>query len=346
MNAPLELTGDQIRQTYPLFYGNPIISKVLAHQSRWTISGVIGEIDESPERYAKQRKAPIDLRCLLRENRIRGAWAKDEQCLVTLDELTERLPYAANTAYYLRMNIDGVLMVDIEPDCPSEIASVLLKMPGILYSETSMSGKGYHLLMRKPTNMQAWPEAAAKTVLRHKKGWYELLLEHWATFTRNPIPADRIAQAHAAPVLEDTPSTLEELFADLAVHAATSGPASSIVHTQIERPEIPYADQIVEGMLVSADNRFKEPADFNHDLSQWEFSVLGRLNYWLNTHITRHAGTTTHVYTDADRAWLLYEAATYVLPPRPKHSEMRNHRPYLLDQAASMIAKSQTDHRS
>lgn len=335
-DPPIPTTAEQTRSIFPGFYDNRAI-KALSESARWTVSGALGDLDEAGD--VKQRKAPIDMRHLLETGRLRGAWARDERCLLSLDELTTRLPQAANAAYYLQMQTDGLIMVDIEPDCPEEIASALLQMPRIIYSETSMSGRGYHLLMRAPSNLDEFPHAAAKTVLREEHGWYELLMEHWVTFTRRPIPTSRIMAAHVHQPDPKTPSTLEELFAQLGENVTASIEVDPL-STGDQMPEIPLTEQIVTGVVVAAHGHLRSIEDFNHDTSRWEFSVLGSLYGWLRTQLAIAEGTSSHHYDDSDRAWLLYAAAVRMLPARDKHAQLRNGRPYLLDQAASMVAKA------
>lgn len=339
------VTAEQIRATYPAFYGNRAI-KTLAGASRWTISGVLGDPGSQAKNstFHKARKAPIDVQCLLTEHRVRGAYAFDETCLVTLDELTTRLPIAANNAFYLRMQLDGLLMVDIEPDCPPEIASALLRMPRIIYAETSMSGRGYHLLMRAPTNLSQFPDVARKRVLREEHGWYELLFEHWVTFTRQPIPIQRITEAHAHSAGPDDPRNLEDLFATLAATASTKALSdASAVRTGATMPQIPHAERIITGIITSATGHLKEPEDFHSDMSRYEFSVMGSLYGWLRSQVIQAAAITTHVYSDSDLAWLLYAATQRMIPARPKHREIRNNRPYLLNQAAALVADRRAD---
>lgn len=103
---------------FPNFYANRAI-QVLGQVPRWTVSGRLSEESKG--------KAPIDMRELLDRSRVRRAWARDQQCLVDLRELTERLPDAAHAAFYLMAAVDGLMVVDIEPGCPPEIARKFLR---------------------------------------------------------------------------------------------------------------------------------------------------------------------------------------------------------------------------
>ncbi|MEV7952985.1 hypothetical protein [Streptomyces sp. NPDC088141] len=329
---------------FPQFYGNPAI-RTLASACRWTISGQIGE--ETPDDPTKppKRKAPIDVRHLLagctsgckHAGSLRGAFALDETCLLTLDELTAAIPNAANTAFYLQAQTDGLLVVDIEPDCPPAVATDLLRLPGILYSELSMSGRGCHLVMPMPKNFHDFPVAADKRVLREEHGWYELLLDHWLTFTRQPVP-DRVVAHVDTATTAPACTSIEDLYAQLAVNASeSSGASASAVDTAEDMPDIPYSQAIVGQTLASARHRLRDPGDFNHDMSRWEFSVLASLYGWMRTQLRAYSALGVE-YSTGDTAWLLYKTALDVIPARPKHSERRNGRPFLLDRAAALVA--------
>lgn len=82
---------------------------------------------------------------------------------------------------------------------------------------------------------------------------------------------------------------------------------------------------------------FKTLHEFGGDHSRFEFSVLGVLHREMRRHLVRFGFVHRVTYSPDDRAWLLYEAALQAQPSRPKHSERRNGRPFLLDRAAAMI---------
>lgn len=323
------------RMQFKAFYENPAI-ELLANMTRWTISGRLGNDLE-----ASKGKAPIDMRRLIDFGLVRGAWARDDQCLVTLDELTTNFANATNAAFFLRSNVDGLMVIDIEPDCPPEISANLLALPGWIYSETSMSGRGYHLVTPLPSNFHAHRLASGKHVLREKHGWYELLLEHWVTFTRRPIEADVMTRAESVDLNEAEFSSIDDVYASLAATARESKEQSLVIATEPEMRDIPYADTIVERMVAASAPRFKNVADFNNDLSRWEFSVLGVLYFQMRPILVHYVVTSKARFSQSDQAWLLYKAAVDVLPARSKHNEARNRRPFLLDRAVAMIREQQ-----
>lgn len=324
---------------FPQFYTNPSI-RTLEKEWRWTVSGRLGGAADATG------KAPIDVRELLDNGRIRGAWAVDENCLVTLDELTQSLPGAANAAFYLRAMTDGLLVIDIEPNCPATITANLLALPGILYAETSMSGRGYHLVTGLPEDFFEYPTATNKRVLRETHGWYELLLDHWVTFTRKPISEEVMSHAQNTDLASAPFASVADLYSSLAETAKASSPTSTEVNTAAKALDITGSAQIVERTLAGATPRFKTLEHFDGDHSRFEFSVLGVLHREMPRHLVRFGFVHRATYSPGDQAWLLYQAAMEVLPSRPKHNEQRNGRPFLLDRAAAMVAETSSSRSS
>lgn len=331
---------------FPSFYANPAI-RLLATAARWTVSG---RLSNDPE---ATNKAPIDVRHLLdgcnagcqHIGPVRGAWDIGPACLVTLAELSEGLPSAANTAFYVQAAVDGLMIIDIEPDCPQQISSHLLNLPGAVYIEQSMSGRGFHILAPLPANFHEYPTAANKKVLREEHGWYEILLDHWVTFTREPVNSSPVV-ADASKQRPRPPdfSTFEAVYASLAEAAAQTSAAAAVdIDTAVDIPHIIAGEQIIARVLDQTAGRFKTLDDFNGDTSRWEFSVLGTLYRQMLQYLLRYGGFHGVAYSTGDQAWLLYQAAQQVLPPRRKHHERRNGRPFLLDRAAAMIAAQQPD---
>jgi hypothetical protein len=336
----IDVTAVDPRAIFPSFYDNPAI-RALATACRWTISGRLGELDDEDS----GRKAPIDVRHLLdgcnpgcrHAGPLRGAFALDATCLLTLDQLAETLPNAANAAFYLQAPSDGLIVIDVEPGCPPDVAADILRLPGILYSELSMSGRGFHLVAPLPANLHDFPIAADKRVLREEHGWYEILLDHWCTFTRNPVP-QRIVEHVAARPASDRFSSMADLYADLAAKAKPSiSIPSTAVGTDGEMPDIPYAEAIVEQTLAGSRDRLKTPEHFDNDRSRWEFSVLGVLYTGMQLPLRTYRSFGAQ-FSSGDEAWLLYKTSLAVIELRPKHAQMRNGRPFLLDRAAALVA--------
>ena len=143
-----------------------------------------------------------------RDNHIvKGAIFSNEKSLVDLYELNTILPNAANYAFYLEADEDNFVVLDIEPSCPDNIKSEFLKM-NPLYMETSMSGKGIHMIFEYPKHiMEKYPNAFNKSVFRGENHEYEILIDHhYVTFTGRQIPFTP----------NENPASFEDLFEKLA----------------------------------------------------------------------------------------------------------------------------------
>lgn len=308
------------QELFPDFYANPSI-QLLADRAKWTVSD--------------NEKVPIDIREFEYSGgaNLWGAKAINENHLATLSELTHILPNAANNAYYLQAHSDGFLVLDIEKTCPPEIAAELLGMSEALYSELSMSGKGYHLLMPLPSNFHEYPLAAGKKVLKEEHGYYEILLDHWITFTRQEIPDDRylIDENGAFP---DAPFW-DDFYAGLAQKAKEVLTKDLDVH--LDKPVIPSQDTIIELMTRLPHNKSLE--EYHNDCSRWEFAIMGYLYNKLASILVAIHSINEHDYTENERVWLLFLAAQQVLPHRPKHDGYRNEMPVLMSMAATLISQ-------
>lgn len=321
------------RAVFPEFYTNPTIQR-LAPNPRWTVSGRL--TPEAPgDDDLKHRKVPIDIRALKDQGRIRGAYEKSPKTLMTLDEILDFLPDVANHALAINAHIDRVMVLDIEKTCPPDVARELLALPS-LYSEVSMSGLGYHLLMPIPENFADFPLAANKLRLQEERGWYEVLIDHWVTFTRTPVPAERYLdpQGQAATASR----TWEEVYAGLAQRATEIHiDRATRQAVSLEKPEIPGEAAAIH--LMTSRPFAKTLESFHGDHSRYEFSVLGTMLKRLTPALPFLSQEYSTEYTASMKAWLLYEGARQVLPHRSKHDELRNEMPLLLNAATDLLAR-------
>jgi len=202
-----------------------------------------------------------------------------------------------------------------------------------------MSGRGFHIVTPLPKNYSDFVIARTKTVLRGEHGWYEILFDHWVTFTRRPVDDRVLADAQSLELTSEPFQAFEDLYASLAKGAKPSGAASGVVGSLgDEPPKIAGMGRIIRTTLTSAGPWIKTLDEFNGDRSRFEFSVLGTLYRQMVIHMQVVGTQRRATYSPIDKAWLLYLAAQEVLPHRHKHNERRNGRPYLLDRAASMVA--------
>lgn len=304
------------QEIFPEFYGNDHV-QALGQSPRWTVSD--------------KEKCPIDMKELMATGKLQGAWRNTQECLVTLDELAGFMPGATNTAFRLQSQTDGYLVLDIEPTCPPETTAMLMGLPS-LWTEYSMSGKGYHLLLPMPSNFWDYPIATVKTALRGPGNHYEILLDHWITFTREPV-LTRFRDA--------VPLDWPEFYASLAREAVESPTA----HLDIGdlKPLIEHEAEIVAHMIAYGPGK-KSLVDFGNDHSAYEFSVMGRLRHAMSRMLAQLMAAYDGLdYTWEQQVWLVYEAALETFPHRPKHDELRSGMPLLFDRAKWVIGRQAAD---
>lgn len=297
------------RPDYPAFYNSDFV-KNCGNIPKWTISD--------------NTKRPLDISRLEYEGRIASAIAPQPPSLVTLDHLLKVMPQANNHAYYLVALTDKYVVLDIEPKCPEDVKNELLRMD-FCYAETSMSGKGLHLVFPCPDCFYEYPDAMKKVVLKEEHGWYEILLDHYVTFTRQ-------ATNH-------TPGNVsfEPFFRELCAKQVFCDKKE--VDISGETPDdIPDQDYILSSLIYGSTYK-KTPDDFHGDMSKYEFGMTGFLNRklskLLDTLVIQQNG---HEYTDNERAWLIYCTLQELLPHRDKHDTERDGLPLLLYDAKNIIA--------
>lgn len=180
----------KLADKYNAFFQNPTIS-VLATHPHWSVSDPNDKHPLNIPYFFQALDAPDKGYQLEVDGR--GASFMRPETMMTpddilngfIDRFSECLPY--NLAYYFSTDCDNVCCIDIEPTCPNDIKEQFLHC-NFLYGETSMSGKGYHLLIPIPTALlEKYPNAQNKTKLQHKQKYFEVHFEHWLTFTANQI---------------------------------------------------------------------------------------------------------------------------------------------------------------
>lgn len=308
------------KELFPLFYNCDFI-KSIANISKWTISD--------------KDKMPIDMVTLRDEHRIFGAKTPDDTCLVTLDEVCNIVPCAGNHAFWLDSLVDNWVVLDIEPKCPRDILQNLLSLPYI-YGELSLSGNGVHLIFPLPKTIYNYPNALKKIVFKEEHGWYELLLNHYVTFTRKmitPYQGDTNDQTAFVEFFNKMASEQKEVIKD------------DIDITEFEELEIPYVDEIIQ--ILSNQKYDKRPADFFNDNSRFEFGYTSFLLHKLNklVKVSKYQTAFDEQNYDKDdlvnvKAFILYKTLTANLQPRAKHEESRDGLPWLLYITRETIAKT------
>lgn len=295
-------------KNYQEFRSNPAID-ALAGKRIWTVS--------------TRDKCPIDMFEYLSFHKLRGAASHDECSLETLDRVSETFPGAANRACYLDSASTKLMVLDIEPGCPEPVKQRLLRFPSV-YAERSMSGKGYHLLMKVPEKIiRAYPAVKEKKAMKHEQGWYEFLMDHYVTFTGDQVPSGG----------QDVQEFLA-VFVHLAkqqVEARTSAEVAAPAVRDISKYD---QDELLQTLLDRiTDERVpftRTPEQFNNDISSYEYAFMGDRYPKLQRLMAVPELMNGRELADEEIVYILYRAGQRMLPHRPKHEEARLGMPYLM----------------
>lgn len=294
----------------PDFNTHPFIQSIAGKQ-RWTVSD--------------NTKRPLDMFMLIYRNKVVGAAYHDEASLESLPVVQQYIPNAPNYTFYMDALTDGFVMLDVEKTCPQDIKDQLLKLPYI-YGEVSASGKGYHLIFPIPDCFSEYPIAQKKIVMKEEHGYYEILLNHYAMFTRRMI----------APADPDTTESFDNLFRSMCKKQKEVVKGDADVNLTEPEPGPDY-DKIV-GLLNRQTYR-KTPDDFSGDISRFEYGFISTRYQLLKKLLAVNSIAPGYTYSDNEKAWILYNLAKDNLPHRAKHDEVRNNLPWLLYLAQDVIAK-------
>lgn len=113
--------------------------------------------------------------------------------LLTKRDMTQTLDYYTLTRYIndnaiLTITIpDGYMVLDVESYAPDDFKQYSLNLKS-LYTETSFSGKGLHLLFKLPKSYKNYPNVHAKSIIKNKEKGFEFLFDHACIVTGNDIP--------------------------------------------------------------------------------------------------------------------------------------------------------------
>lgn len=313
----MDILSSSPQADFPEFYENPFI-KHIAKNRRWTISD--------------KDKRPIHMGDLLQRRRIVGTRPDDPTGMLTLPELTSLVPTAANASFHFDGFLEQALILDIESDCPEDLRDVLLTLvPQSFYSEVSRSGKGYHLVMPMPGNFSKFKDASRKSKVQHHHRYFEVLIHHWISFTRTPIPDEILSQSEKAPTIE-----WDDLYQHLATtvkgHKQLQGSYLGVA----ELPSVEGIPQAKEALAWILRYEYKKDLnDFGGDTSRWEFGVI----HHLIRSIYRWGGVSSYQLDQITS--VIYYAVLKSIPHRDKHDTLRNGNPFLLSQvqkAMEMVA--------
>ena len=270
---------------------------------------------------------------------MRGAWARDERVLVTLDELTAGLPTAANCAMFVDAPSQGCVVLDIEKTCPADVRDELLAI-GALYAETSLSGKGYHLLLPLPASFNELNIAASKAVLKGPHGWWEILQSnHFVTYTRNLVPT---------PVSTTVDQDLWDQVWRSVAEDVNNAPIVTYDSVDIdERPQHEWYESILKTLIARSRFFGRTLESFEFDNSRYEWAYAQYIyNNLLQLRVSPHEISMPYgdnvkmnsiVVDETAASWLIYETLDHYLEHRPKHDETRSGMPLLLNLATRVV---------
>ncbi len=296
---------------YQAFVANETI-QTLTDKEKWTV--------------VTNQKKPIDMYSLILSGRLEGARWQDECSLVTFSKLYQMFPYATNYTYFLDAITDNIVVLDIEPTCPTEIKNKMLQMDNILYAETSMSGKGIHLVFALPKNiLKKYPDSQTKNVFKDKENnYYEILLTHYISFTGNLIELPEIDKN------DTNRMSFETLFETLASEQKISKHLSEDAVDHISKPDTIHTEFLLE-KLKECGKYYEKRTDVNKsDGSAYEFGFGCHLYRQVYQLLQISYIKDLHAYKKEELAWFIYTVMETSIPFRPKHEEVRNGLPWLL----------------
>lgn len=316
---------ENIQQMFPLFYNNEII-KQFGKQSKWSIS--------------TKDKMPIDMYILKTFGIVRGCCTTTPYAMCTLDESIQTVPYSSNHAYFLDCLVDKYIVLDIEKICKPKYVHKFMQLPYV-YAERSLSKKGRHLLLPLPRNFDKFPIAKNKVKLQEPKGQYELLMDHWVTFTRDTITS--FSNPTGTNLTGDW-DLWDELYENLATQAKkVESPTIDYDNLDNTYKNIPRHNEIIN-ILVNGNQYQRTPQDFlrrdgSPDMSRYEAGFLTHKYNKLRMLLATDIVDQSHDYDTQDQICLLAEIARRGLEHRAKHDQKRVGLPYLV-----YIAKKTVEH--
>lgn len=314
------------------FRKQPWVQKI-ADKPKWTI--------------CDNTKMPVDMFMIEYRQTICGAKTDKAWSLDTLDNVHRIVPNLANFDFNLQGILDDIVVLDIEPSCPERVKRNLLKLPS-LYCEESMSGKGIHMVFPYPHDIAVEiPDIQNRVVLKPKHKWYEILINHFVTFTGREMP-------HTP---TKSPENFRKLFRKLALSQKKRSPNGSGINVDIEIENIqelepkyfPALDDVLMYLRADAERRTKTPEDYNDDMSTFEYNHMAFLDHRLDSILKvsdiADAINATRPLSLTERAWCVYTAGAEFLPYREKHDSHRMCKdvrvPWLLYEAIKAVTNNE-----
>lgn len=340
----------------------------MANEKAWAFSNDFklsaNATEEEKEMFAKHRKRPMFMGEYI-ENRnrlatnvpldkavqdsmhlMRDYFDSDAEHLNKLSELN--LPELTTFKRAYRMNAleNLVVVLDIEPDTSDALLEKFSKIPAH-FAEWS-TNNGLHLFYKVDVNRLS---DAGRTLLSltvqkideepagpdsYRK--FELIMnDHWITFT------GKTNLSQIVPVETPVPDPIYDIIEAIAVKAAERQMELEDIQVNAnERSET--SEKLAEWILDSSkmiEIEQLEPANFQNDMSRYEFNVIFRIAGYLQYRIEnanpmtslRLGGINLAQISDQDAVQTIYQVAQQIIPYRDKHATFRDRMPWLMYQS-------------
>ena len=285
---------------------NQVIQKIKDNK-RWTISD--------------QNKVPINFVRLRDLGRVEGAYMPDHTCLSTLEDVASFPFKNPKYAYFIRSEIDKICVLDIESSCPDDIKEWLLSVPH-LYAERSLSGLGYHLILDLPEEFDSYPDYIKNKISLSEKPYYEILLEHYVTFTGDEVDLSN----------REKTTSIDEVFQRLIKTQKKKEETKSVKISHIDLEDIPKANEVI--LIVNNNTNEIDPSRYLNptgevDNSKYEYAyacaILRQTKRVLKLNKFKNLK-----YDDNKIITLSAKILESRLTYRKKHSTTRSNIPWLL----------------
>ena len=353
------MTGgvETVGARYEALFGCKALAPLLRSRA-WTVSG---KVDRKYAHGRPRRKTPLNLPALMRGVHF-GARYADPEDMGTAEQVMGLFGGAPppNLAVYWNVDLCHYVVLDVESHADDGLLDAAMGLPAV-YAESSLSGRGRHLVMPMPDL-----KPAERRMLREKKnlqmedeGW-EIHLRHWVTFTGYAL-ALREDPDGAGLWRSMFARAMERRASDGAALPGGTGDFPGVDGSGLPKGPEPSHLREILSCLGRPGNRPRHgiehyryrngpPAGKGpYDMSAWEMGCLDhyaillmrcmRDGFFIDAaHAVVHIGH--EEWDDAAMAAILYRAVLAGVLPiehRDKHDTYRNGRPYMYEEACSAV---------
>lgn len=296
---------------------NNIAIKQLASRPFWTIN---------------KEKMPVDFYAFKNTGKIYGATGPES--LATLYEIldffmnldTPMLP--STFVYSLDCKRDNIVILDIESKCPENIKQKFFSQLPFCYADVSMSGKGMHMMFPCPELDEITEK---KIVMKEEHGYYEILLNHYCSFTLNTIYTEKGRWKNQNEFLNIW-NELKSKQKICTIQAIDFDKNFKIDKKRIE----PVVTAVASNMKVRI---LKTPSDYENDYSRYEYAMTCVVKNALEILLGMPLFASLNI-TFEEKLYIIYLTVKDIVPYRPKHDEIRDDMPWLIYLAYRVYVQS------